>query len=121
MASTPVRITPRDLDILKALERTPLTARQLLKLSETFALRFTSERKVRLRLQALGSAGQVRQGRYVALAGRGAGTPKYYLLSPLGFRLLHDDATAPRRRHAFEAVGIAREHHTHALAEFIVH
>src|SRR5437870_12163787 len=78
--------TQRDSEILAALDRTPLTARQILKLSRTFAVPFTDERRVRERLQLLCAARRVRQFVY-ATAGQGA--PAYYVLSPLGFKLLH--------------------------------
>src|SRR4051794_37648789 len=120
MASTaPLRLlTPRDLEILTALDYAPLTARQLLKLSCTFAQPFPNERRVRDRLQALGSAGRVRRWQY-ATAGRGA--PNYYTLSPLGYRLLHGVGAIPPTKRAFSPVGIAQQHHTQSLADFIVH
>ncbi len=39
-------VTPRDRDLFQALDRSPLTIRQLLKLSTTFAYPFTTERRV---------------------------------------------------------------------------
>lgn len=112
------RLTPRDLEILSALNRCPLTAKQLLKLSETFALPFTDEHRVRERLLLLATSGRVRRWQY-ATAGRGA--PNYYKLSPLGYRLLcGDEAAAPAKR-AFSRVGISRQQHTQSLADFIVH
>ena len=116
------RITARDLDILSALDKTPLTAQQLWRLSETFAAGpFTSDRKIRLRLQKLCVAGQVRQDRYIAIAGRSAAAPNYYFLGPAGFRLLHGDEIRPHSKYAFSPLGIARQQHTHALAEVVVH
>lgn len=112
------RLTPRDLEILAAINRCPLTAEQLLKLSETFALPFTDKRRVRERMHVLATSGRVRRWQY-ATAGRGA--PNYYTLSPLGHRLLCGDDAPPPAKRAFSAVGISRQHHTLALAEFIVH
>lgn len=119
MASTPLILTtPRDMDLLAALERSPLTVQQLLKLSATFAYPFTSERRVQERLQRLVIAGRIRQWFY-ATAGRGA--LSYYTLSPLGFRLLHgDDAVLPSR-FRFGPVGVARQGHVRALADTVVH
>src|SRR5689334_18304093 len=77
-------VTPRDLDLFHALERTPLTVRQLLKLSATFAYPFTAERRVQERLQQLCAAGRVRRWIY-STAGQGA--LSYYTLSPLGYQL----------------------------------
>ena len=111
-------LTARDLEILTALDRCPLTAEQLLKLSRSFAAPFTSERRVRERLQQLAAAGQVRRWLY-ATAGRGA--LGYYTLSRLGHQLLRADEAAPAPKRAFGPVGIARQFHALRLADFIVH
>lgn len=111
-------VTPRDRDLIQALERCPLTVRQLLKLSRTFAYPFTTERRVQERLKRLATAGRVRQWRY-ATAGQGA--LSYYTLSPLGCRLLHGHDMAPPRRGLFAPIGVARQAHAQALAETIVH
>ncbi len=113
-----VLCTGRDLEILTALDRCPLTAGQLLALSRTFATAFTSERRVRERLQQLCAAGRVRRWHY-ATAGRGQ--LGYYTLSPLGFHMLHGDAERYAPKRAFAPVGLARQHHTYSLAEFVVH
>src|SRR5207244_563757 len=54
-----------------------------------------------------------------ATAGRGA--PNYYVLSPLGYRLLHGPEAKPPTRRFFAPIGIARQPHTQALSEFLVH
>lgn len=111
-------VTDRDLDILAALERFPLTSLQLLKLSKTFARPFTDERRVRERLHALVTAKRIRQYRY-AIAGPGA--PAYYLLSPEGYALLRGpDAPLPTKR-AFHELSVSRQAHAFYLAEFLVH
>lgn len=110
-------VTPRDRDLFQALDRCPLTVRQLLRLSATFAYPFTTERRVQERLQALCAAGRVRQWRY-ATAGQGA--LSYYTLTPLGYRLLHGHDAMPCGRGLFGPVGVARQSHTQALAEVIV-
>src|SRR5438270_12286257 len=116
---TPLRlVTPRDRDLFEALDRCPLTVRQLLKVSSTFAYPFTTERRVQERLQRLCAAGRVRRWRY-ATAGQGA--LSYYTLTPLGCRLLHGHDAAPSGRGFFGPVGVARQAHTQALAEAIVH
>src|SRR4051812_36247952 len=118
MTTPCILLTPRDRDVLLALDRCPLTVRQLLSLSETFAYPFTTERRVQERLATLCAAGRVRRWPY-ATAGRGA--LGYYTLSPLGYRLLHGhDAVLPRS-HAFAPVGVARQAHTHSLADVLVH
>src|SRR5207245_2740314 len=111
-------LTARDLEILAALDHTPLTVLQLLKFSQTFARPFTDERRVRERMQVLCAAGRVRRWSY-ATAGRGA--PNCYVLTHEGYRLLNGPDAAPPTRRYFSPVGIARQQHTHALADFIVH
>ncbi|MBI1832253.1 MAG: replication-relaxation family protein [Planctomycetes bacterium] len=111
-------VTPRDLDLFEALDRCPLTVRQLLKLSATFAYPFTTERRVQERLQCLGAAGRVRRWRY-ATAGQGA--LSYYTLTPLSYRLLHGTEAIVTGRGRFQSVGVARQSHTQALADVIVH
>jgi hypothetical protein len=113
-------VTPRDIDLLRSLDYSPLTARQLLKLSATFPVPFTVERKARARLQRLTAAGQVRRWPMVAIAGRG-GPANTYSLTLQGYRLLHGiEASRPSKR-AFSPIGIAHQLHTHALGEFLVH
>src|SRR5438128_444078 len=111
-------LTPRDLDLLQALDHVPMTARQLLKLSETFALPFTNERKVRGRLQLLTESGRVRRWP-LAIAGRGI--PNYYTLTLHGYRLLNGPDTALPAKRNFGPVAIGHQQHTVALADFIVH
>ena len=120
MASTaPIRLlTCRDLEILLSLDRCPLTASQLLKISQTFALPFGSEKRVRERLFQLCDAGRVCRWQY-ATAGQGA--PNYYTLSRLGFRILHGDEAIPPTKRLFEPVGLSKQMHTQSLADFIVH
>lgn len=78
-SDSPLRlVTPRDRDLFEALDRCPLTVRQLLKLSVTFAYPFTTERRVQERLHQLCAAGRVRRWLY-ATAGQGA--LSYYTLS----------------------------------------
>lgn len=110
--------TPRDYEILAALDRTPLTANQLLQLSQTFSRPFTHERLVRRRLQVLSESGWLRSWNY-AVASRG-GSPHYFKLTRSGYRLLHgDDVKLPSRRY-FEAIAVGHHHHTRSLADFIV-
>ena len=118
---TPRRqLTHRDSEILLALDRCPLTVSQILKLSRAFPGQpFTSPRSVQDRLSKLRHAGWVRRWPY-ATASR-AGAPDYYKATLLGYRLLYgSDAVAPTKRH-FAEVGIAHQHHTRSLADFIVH
>lgn len=119
MASTlPALLPPRDYDILEALDRSPLTVPQLHALSASFSYPFTTERKLRARMQVLATRDLVRRYLYPTA---GPGVPVYFTLSPEGYRVLYGhDAKLPSK-HAFLAVGFARLRHTLALADFIVH
>ncbi len=113
-------LTPRDVEILLAMDRCPLTVQQLLKLSETFCeQRFASPRSVQDRLQKLCQAGWVRRWP-LATASRG-GSPDYCKLTLLGYRLLYGASAKPPRKRYFNEVALAHQHHTHSLSEFVVH
>jgi len=114
-----LRIGPRDLELLQALDVLVLTPAQLLQLSATFAESFPDESTIRRRLRRLQSAGLVRSFPY-ALAGRGQ-SPAYWKLTPDGFRLLYgEDVPLPKRR-TFEAIAPGRHGHTLALADVVIH
>jgi hypothetical protein len=116
--TTHPRLTPRDLEILAALDHCPLTVQQLLKLSCTLVRPFPNERRVRERMQSLCQLGLAGRDTY---ATAGCGAPAYFRLARPGFQLLHGpDAAVPTKRY-FRPLGIGRQHHTHALADFIVH
>ncbi len=120
MANSSLRcvITPRDLEVLAALDRCPLTAQQLLKLSRSFCLPFTTERRVRERLQQLEQHYWLTSWLY-ATASRG-GSPSYWKLARDGYRVLHGtDAILPKRRF-FEEIALGHHHHTKCLADFLV-
>lgn len=112
------RIGPRDLRILTALDRCPLTVAQLLRLSVTFVAPFTSASALRRRLRRLAHDGVVKCWPYaVATEGR---SPNYFRLGRDGYRLLYGaDSTLPHRRR-FEALSPVRHHHTFCLAELVV-
>ncbi len=57
-------LTPRDLDVLLALDRTPLTVQQLCKFSETFVEPFPNARRVQERMAKLAATGWVHQRWY---------------------------------------------------------
>ena len=112
--------TDRDLDILLALDRCPLTVRQLFELSEAFPGKvFTSIRSVQDRLHKMRAAGWLRCWPY-AVANRGA-APQYYKPTLLGYRLLHGEDAVPSTKRQFAEIGVARHQHTYNLAEFLVH
>ena len=118
MGSVHAMVTGRDSQILTALDRCPHTLRQILKLSEAFPTPFTSYRRVHQRLQSLGDAGWVNQWRYATASGGGE---NYYTLSPQGYRYMHGHDTPLPGRSRFGPVGLARQPHTRALADLIVH
>lgn len=113
------RITERDLEILTAIDRTPLTAEQLCRLSQTFQSSFADVHNLRRRLRALSQSGLIKSWPYaIATDGR---SPRYYRLTRDGYRLLYgSDASLPHRR-TFEEIHHGHHHHTLALAEFVVH
>lgn len=112
------KIGPRDIEILLALDRTPLTPAQLCDLSQTFLAPFQSEDNLRRRLRALTTSGLIRSWPYaIATEGR---SPKYYKLTRDGYRLLYGaDIALPRRRY-FEEISHGHHHHANSLAACIV-
>ncbi|MFO0967868.1 MAG: replication-relaxation family protein [Gemmataceae bacterium] len=109
-------VTPRDLDLFRALARGPLTVRQVLKLSPTFSAPFPSTRRLQRRLHTLATAGLIRKWWY---ATQGPGGAAYYTLSPESARMV-DDTAAPAPR-AYSPIGVSRHFHTQCLQEFLVH
>jgi hypothetical protein len=119
-SSAPRHLTDRDEELLLALDRCPLTVVQILRLSSTFAVQpFTSLRSVQDRLQKLRHAGWVQSWPYATVS-RG-GSPDYYRLTLVGYRLLHGQHAEPPAKRHFSEVSIARHHHTQSLADFIIH
>jgi hypothetical protein len=120
-SGTPSRqITPRDIEILQALDRTPLTVEQLLKLSQTFSGQpFKSPRSVQDRLQKLHDAGWVNRWRYATTTG--GASPHYYKLTLLGYRILYGPEAKPQTKRQFSEISIAHQQHTKSLADLIVH
>jgi hypothetical protein len=113
------QLTDRDYELLAAIDRTPMTVEQLLKISGTFAQSFGSASRLRGRLAVLRQAGWISRWCYAAAT---RGTPAdYYRLTLAGFRLLHGADAIPPTRRCFTEVGIAHQHHTRCLADFIVH
>jgi hypothetical protein len=116
--SSTVLYTARDEQIHQALALTPLDARQLLKLSEIFDQPFTSDRKLRERMQQHTEQGWVHTFAYATAS---PGQLNYYKLSALGYQLLHGpDAVLPGRA-AFKEVSLGLQRHTRHLADVIVH
>jgi Replication-relaxation len=120
--TTPVRrrqTTERDHQILTALDFSPLTARQVQYLSSIWPRPFGSLRKTRERLQELTELGLLQIERYAALA---PGQPEnYYFLTRAGFALLRGPDERPPTKGYFSPIGISRQAHTKALADFLVH
>lgn len=113
------KIGQRDLDLLGALDRCPMTARQLCQLSVTFDQPFSDEGNLRRRLRTFASADIVKKFPY-AIASDGR-TPNYYKLTREGYRLIYGESTAMPKRRYFEAISPGHHHHTNSLADLIVH
>lgn len=112
-------LTPRDIELLTWIGRSPLTIAQVLKLSRTFACPFQSESRIRGRLSRLRDAGWVRRYRYATSE---RGTPAdYYKLTLAGHRLLQGASAGAPTKRFFSELGVGRHHHAHALAEVLVH
>ena len=114
-----LRIGPRDIELLTAIDRSPLTPSQLCRLSETFSQPFADENNVRRRLRKLRVAGLLKSWPY-ATTSTGS-TPHYFKLSRDGYRLLYGESvTLPKRRY-FEAIKPGHHHHTQSLADVVTH
>ena len=113
-----IQITQRDLEIMDGIDCHPLTANQLLKLSQMFESPFGHLRLMQRRLQKLSEAGYLNSWAYATTT---SGCPHYYKLSRKGYRLLHGkDAILPGRRF-FEAMAENHHYHTRALGDFLTH
>lgn len=110
-------LTARDYRMLQAVERCPLTVRQLKALSVTFPPRFGSDRRLQHRLAQLTRAGLFHRFRYAAMKGSG---PFYFMLSAESYRLLHGQDVPLPGPAMFREVGMGRQHHSHRLADFVV-
>ena len=114
-----LRLTDRDGEILEALDRFPVTAEQLCKLSGCFGRPFGDAHAVRRRMRKLAASSLVLARPY-AVASFGS-SPAYYKLTRGGYRMLHGpDVQLPKRRY-FDAIGQARHPHTRALVDLLVH
>ena len=110
--------TARDQQIHEALAITPLDTQQLLKLSQTFDQPFTSDRKLRERMQQHARAGWVHTFAYATTT---AGLHNYYKLGADGYQLLHGPDCAFPKRAALREVSLGLQRHTRHLADVIVH
>ena len=113
------KIGDRDIELLTAIDRCPLTPAQLCRLSATFESPFNGEHNLRRRLRKMANAELVQSYPY-ALAGDGR-SPRYFKLTRNGYSLLYGhNAPLPKRRY-FQAISPGHHHHTNSLAETIVH
>ncbi len=105
--------------MLRALDYAPLTARQIEKLSMTWATPFNATRLVRERLQRLSEAKLLTTHRYAILD---RGQPEnYYVLSRRGYQLLHGPDSQPPTKGYFSPAGLGRQPHQRAVSDFVVH
>lgn len=117
--SAPVLLTARDQELLAAVDWSPLTARQLLKLSVTWPQPFRHLRTIRERLQQLTEAGLMKTFRYATLF---PGQPEnYYLLTRAGYAVVHGPSAISPPKGCFSEIAISRHTHTRGLADFLVH
>jgi hypothetical protein len=113
--------TPRDREILAALDLCPLEAADILQLSETFTQPFTSLRRVQERLKVLTAARQVCSWRYATTGESGGASPLYYKLSLDGYRTLHRDERAqPPTKRYLHQISPGRHRHQQKLTQYIV-
>ncbi len=111
--------TLRDDDIMLALTRCPLTAEDLLALSQTWLQPFTSLRRVQERMKDLTTVGQLHSWRY-ATTGQGGGR-LYYKLTLAGYRtVMQDDEIKPPTKRFFKEMSPGRHRHQQALSKFVV-
>ena len=90
-----IRLTERDQDILRLLDRTPVSLALVLKASSCFAEPFEDVRRVRERMQALADGGWVRSSPMATTSRRAA---NWHRLTPDGYRLLYGaDAVVPHK------------------------
>ena len=113
------RIGPRDIELLTAIDRFPVTAAQLCRLSQAFELPFRDENNLRRRLRLLSDMKLVQCWPY-AIAGDGR-SPRYFKLTRDGYRLLYGAKAALPKRRYFQAVSPGHHHHTFCLAELVTH
>jgi len=112
-----IRLTERDHDILRLLDRTPASSALILKASSCFAATFEDLRRVRERMQALAAGGWVRSSPMATTSRRAA---NWHRLTPDGYRLLYGaDAVLPHKT-TFMPMPPSRQEHTLWLAEVIV-
>jgi len=117
MANT-LLLAARDDDLLRLLDKTPVTASLVLKASITFAGgSFLDERRVRERLQSLQASRLVRAFDSAHSVG---GVRKWYKLTRDGFARLYGTEVAPPRS-KFDDIRPSRFEHTRVLAEIVVH
>ncbi|MCM2374704.1 replication-relaxation family protein [Aporhodopirellula aestuarii] len=116
--SPQLHITDRDLELLGAIELHPLTAEQLLRLSNTFRQPFTQLRLLQRRLKRLADSGIIRSWPYSTTTGA---SPHYFKLNRTGFRLLHGEYEPLPKRRYFEAIAAGHHHHTRCLGDVLVH
>lgn len=104
---------------MQTLLHCPLTAKQILKISQTWLHPFTSLRRTQERMKVLTTAGQVHSWRY-ATTEQGGGC-LYYKLTLAGYRtVMSDDDIGPPTKRFFHEISPGRHRHQRALSHFIV-
>ena len=100
--------TQRVKDLLRLIDKTPLSADLILEGSRTFGSLedpdpgFTNVRRVREKMQQLASAGLVAERSYTIV---GRGVTKFYQLTPAGYELLYQAKPDDSQRRFFREMG----------------
>ena len=112
----PFKLLPRDEEVFAVLEHTPLTIKQIMKISQTFSERFKDKDNLGRRMRQLRSNGYVKSWSYgFPTNGRSA---NYFKLTPKSFRYVGDVDDMPSPTYFSE---VQNHKHTVKLADFIVH
>jgi hypothetical protein len=107
------------MDTLQSLGWTPLTAKQLTKVSRSFDQSYPTEEKAQRRLRSLRDAGLVRGWRY-ATTEDGSG-PLYYKPTLESYRSVYGDHAVVPTKRFLQEIAIGRHQHTRSISDFIVH
>ena len=134
MASTsprtsPLQLTPRDLELFESLYRDPKTVEQLFRESQAWSYPFGSLGRLQTRLRGLCrqvdarhrtmQAGFIQRWRYHAATG--GASPYYYKLTRDGYAAVFGEETSLPTKRFLDPLSPAREAHAQALADCNVH
>ena len=113
------QITDRDIDLLIAIDRHPMTTSQLFRLSQSFTQPFSDERLLRRRLAVLRTADLLQNWPLATISN--GGLPHYWKLTRDGYRALYGQNVALPKRRYFEQISAGHHHHVRCQGEFLTH